>query len=226
MENDILKQALIEAAEKEFGNIPSDEEIAKTHEFSDTFKSKIKKLQKRATRKYIYIFNVPFRRMAVIAACIIIISAASMSIEAVRTPIIRYFIIVYEKFSAVSFVKDDDSELSLPATLEVLYYPSYIPDGYAFLEEIDTPTMRILIYSDASGTEISFQQTILSADLTIDTEGIETEDIFIHDYNGIFYRNKEINHFIWHDNQYAYLVTGKIDKQLLYLMAESVKAEK
>ena len=227
MENDdILKRALIEAAENEFGDIPSDDEITQIHEFSDAFKSRIKKLQKRTTRKYIYIFNVPFRRMAVIAACIIIISTASLSIEAVRGPVIRYFVIVYEKFSSIFFVNDDNNELELPTALEILYSPTDIPDGYSLVEEINISHLRVLIYSNANGDEIEFQQHIISVDVIIDTEGIETEDIFINEHNGIFYSNKGLNNIVWHDNHYGYLVTGKIEKDLLQRFAESLKTEK
>ena len=47
MKYDILKRALIEVAERDAKDIPGDEEIAKTHEFSDEFKTKILNMQKK-----------------------------------------------------------------------------------------------------------------------------------------------------------------------------------
>jgi len=224
---DILKRALIEAFSRDYSDIPNDEEIDKIHTFSNEFEIKMKKLQKKSKIKYVYIFNLQVRRMAVIAVCIIVIFTASMSIEAVRTPIIKFCVTIYEKFSSILFINDSDNELSFPTTLETLYAPDYVPDGYILDEDINDSNMRILIYTNENGNEIEFNQYIITTtNLTINTEGITTEDIFIYMNKGIFYTNKEINVILWHDEQYGYLVKSNIEKSLLQRMAESIKVEK
>jgi len=226
MDDDILKRALIEAFSRDYSDIPSDEEIAKTHTFSNEFEAKMKKLQKKSKIKYIYIFNLQIRRIAVVAVCIIVIFTASMSIEAVRTPIIKFCVTIYEKFSSILFYNDDDGELTLPTTLEVLYSPDFIPAGYTLYEDTGDDIIRELIYANKDGNEIDFRQYVLATGITINTEGIITEIIFIHDYQGLFYSNKGKNVIIWHDDYYGYLVRGTIEKELLQKIAESVKAEK
>ena len=226
MSNEILKRAFIEAYERKFSNIPSDEEIAKTHTFSKKFEARMRKLQKTAKRKYVYIFNIKFRRAAVIAACVLIMFTASLSIEAVRTPIFNFCVSVYEKFSSVFLFSGEDGELSAPTTLEVLYSPEYMPDDYILIEEIEDISMRVLIYSDTNGNEIEFQQNIISSRMIIDTEGVKTEEIFINANEGIFYSNKGVNNILWHDNQYSYILKGSIDKISLLCIAGSIKAEK
>ena len=226
MTNDIIKRAFIEAFDREFSDIPTDDEIAKTHEFSKKFESKMKKLRKRAKHKYVYIFNKPIRRAAVIVACILIMFTASLSIEAVRTPVIDFCVTVYEKFTSIFFVSDDGSELVYPMEIETLYTPAYIPDGYSLIEEENDAGTRELIYANADGDEICFQQYILTSNITIDAEEIIIEDIFIHTFEGIFHSKNGVNHILWHDNQYSYLIIGKIDKDVILNMAESIKAEK
>lgn len=226
MSNEILKRAFIEAYERKFSNIPSDEEIAKTHTFSNKFESRMRKLQKKSKIKYVYIFNIQFRRAAVMAVCVLIMFTASLSIEAVRTPIFNFCVSVYEKFSSVFFVSDEGGELSAPTTLEVLYSPDNIPDDYILIEEITDIVSRILIYANADGDEVEFQQNILSIRMIIDTEGVTTEEILINANEGIFFSNKGINNILWYDNQYSYIVKGSIDKNSLLRIAESIKAEK
>lgn len=227
MQNEILKRALIKAAERELSELPSDEELSKMYQFTPAFESKMQKLLKKAKQKYVYIFHRPIRRMSIIAACVIIILTASFSVEAIRTPIIKFCVTVYEKFSSVIFGIDANDELTLPTTIEMLYAPSYIPDGYTLTDEMNTSHIRELTYSDMDDNEIAFQQyIIISTSIKIDTEGVVTEKIFINGIEGIFYTNKNVNTVMWHDNQYGYSITGKIDKSSLENMANSIKIKK
>jgi hypothetical protein len=226
MSNEILTRAFHEVYDEEFGSIPSKEEIAKTHEYSDKFKAKIQKLIKKSKMKYIYIFNMQIRRMAAVTMIIIGILAASLTVEAIRKPIINFFVTAYEKFSAVFFISDNDSGLYVPEAIEILYSPADIPDGYNLEDKIINSILRELFYTNADGDEIMFKQYIISSEITINTEGIITEDIFIRENKGVFYSNMGLNTILWNDNQYGYLVTGSIDKDVLQAIAESIKAEK
>ena len=73
MANNILKQALIEAAERDSKEIPSDEEIKKTHEFSDDFKTKILNMQnmEKKQKKIRHNWHKTFIKFAVPAIFII-----------------------------------------------------------------------------------------------------------------------------------------------------------
>jgi len=199
------------------------------HTFSPEFETKMSKILKSG-KKFKDNFRTAslkiLKKSAIIVLILLSVSFISLlSVEAIRAPIFKYFITVYEKYSSICFVSDDD-EVYVPATIETLYAPDYIPDGYAFCEEITDMNGRAIYYTNADGIEIEFQQFIIAANITINTEGITTEDIFIHADKGIFYTNRGKSVILWNDGQYAYLVGGPIDKISLQRMAESVKAEK
>ena len=198
------------------------------HTFSPKFEAKMIKILKRGKRFKDNFRTASLKILKMSAIIVLILLSVSfislLSVEAVRTPIIKYFMTVYEKYSSIYFINDD--EVYVPMTLETLYAPDYIPDGYAFYEEETDVNVRSLYYTNSDGIEIRFQQFILATGITINTEGITTEDIFINENKGIFYNNRGGNVILWNDDQYAYLVGGPVDRISLQKMAESVKAEK
>ncbi|HZK26183.1 MAG TPA: DUF4367 domain-containing protein [Thermoclostridium sp.] len=149
-------------------------------------------------------------------------STILIRVDAVRQPVFRFFIEVYEKFSSVIF-PDMEQGIYYPESIEKNYKPKYIPEGYTFSESIVLTTATQFIYSNKNGDELIFTQYIISSNsLNVDTEGVDIQKISIDEKEALFYSNKGINNLIWTDSGYGYLISGKINRDEIIKMMKSV----
>ena len=223
MANEILKEALIAAIDKELEGIPSN--LADYHSFSSGFEKKMKQLIKKAKIKYISINRFRIRRSIAAASLILIILTASMSVEAVRMPIIRLTEKIYTEFSEIIFENEDNIEV--PEKIEEVYVPSYIPEGYTLKEEVnDMRSMHFFFYTNEEGQELSVEQLVLGVHMSVDTEGITTEEITINGLSGIIYTKRGLTSIIVNDNRYVHFISGYESREELIKIVESLHVRK
>lgn len=220
MANDILKEALIMSMNKEIETIPPYEELMNYHEFSNEFDKKMKSIIRKANIKYVNINKLRVRKSIVAASLIIIIVTAFMHVEAVRLPVIKLTEKIYTKFSEILF--NNEKNIEVPETIEDVYVPSYIPEGYTLFEEEDMKLMHFLIYSNEKEDQIFVEQFTLSVSMAVDTEGITTEEITINEMSGIIYTKKGLTTIIVNDNNYVHLISGYESREELIKVAESL----
>ncbi len=220
MSDDLLRKALIVSMESEFDTFPSNQDLKEYHKFSLEFEEKIKILIKKEKIKYVKIAGYKIKRSIVAAASIIIILFTSMTVEAIRLPVISFIEKVYDKFSELIF--DQEQDKNIPTKLVQIYEPQIIPDGYSKLEETNFETFYQIIYSNSEKDEIIFEQFTLNYDVTINTEGINTKEININGVSGITYNQKGLTTIIFNDGNYAYSISGYEDESDLKKMAESI----
>ncbi|MEL7607580.1 MAG: DUF4367 domain-containing protein, partial [Sedimentibacter saalensis] len=91
------------------------------------------------------------------------------------------------------------------------------------LEETNYETYYQIIYSNAEKNELIYEQFTLNYDVTINTEGINTKEIFINGATGITYSQNGLTTVIFSDDIYAYSISGYEDESILKQMAESIK---
>lgn len=218
MTNELLKEALITSLEKELETLPSN--LKDYYSFSAEFERKMKRLIKKSHIKYVNINKFRIRKSNVAASLIIIIAAASMSVEAIRIPVIKLTEKIYTEFSEILF--DNEDNIEVPETIEDVYVPSYIPEGYTLLEEEDLKLMHFFVYSNEKEQEIMVEQFTVSVSMAVDTEGITTEDITINEMNGIIYTKRGLTTIIINDNKYVHLVSGYESREELIKVAESL----
>ncbi len=220
MANEILKKALFIAMEKELETIPSNIELKEYHTFTIEFEKNMKALIKKANIKYVNINKFRIRRSIVAASLIIIIAAASMSVEAIRLPVVRLTERIYTEFSEILF--DNNENIEVPETIEDVYVPSYIPEGYTLTEENNMKLMHFMYYTNEKNQEISVEQFTLGVSMAVDTEGITTEEITINGMNGIIYSKRGLTTIIVNDNSYVHLISGYENRDELIKVAESL----
>lgn len=225
MANEILKKALQISMERELETIPSNVSLIEYYNFSIEFESKMNHLIKKANIKYININKFKIRRSIVAASLILIIVAASMSVEAIRLPVIKLTEKIYTEFSEILFQNEDN--IQVPQKIEDVYMPSYIPKGYTLTEEVDDMrSMYFLYYTNEKGQEISIEQFTLSVSMAVDTEGITTEEITINGMKGIIYSKRGLTTIIINDNYYVHLISGYESREELIKVAESLNIKK
>jgi len=194
--------------------------------FSPKFERKMERLLRAYRKPYYPMVNTNFKKAALAMAVVLILMITTVfSVSALREPVIRFFVEVYEKFSHVFFHHKPEEQF--PATLEVYYAPTWLPEGYK--EDIDKALDAIffceMIYANGDSDELVFKQyTITSSELYIDTEDVQVHTVFVNGNEGIYFSNKEIQHLTWNDEQYGFSVSGPISEADLLRLAELIRA--
>ncbi|MCL2301281.1 MAG: DUF4367 domain-containing protein [Firmicutes bacterium] len=195
--------------------------------FSPEFERKMERLIRAHQKPYYSLISTrPKRILLSFAAALILLTATVFSVSALREPVIRFIVEVYEKFSNVFF--HQELEVQFPTTLETYYTPTWLPDGYnKDARIVDVAFFCDWTYENEDGGEIKFKQyTITSSVLRIDTEDVQTKSYSINGKEGLYYSSKGIQHLAWSDGQYGFLVLGPISEADLLRIAESIQPAK
>ena len=199
--------------------------------FSEEFETNMQRLIEKSKKPYYKFISTTARKVASILIIIFIsLAITTMSVEALREPIFKFFIETYEKFTKVTFQPENENEeISIPTTIEQAMEPSYLPDGFEETdrEKTDIGNMIRIEFTNESGDILLFSQmTMDELNLTIDTEGVDTKDMSVNENSGIFYSNNGWNTLIWNDKQYAYSIFSLEDKETILKIAESIEVKK
>ena len=223
---DIYKnQKLIDAfaiyVERQNALLPSEEEWNDAP-LSPEFEARMQKLLAHRRHGYYALFGTVGRRVAsIVVALLVSATILTASVEALRTPMMRFFTRVYETFTQIFVVKDTPVSSVLPPFVPCA--PTYVPEGYEVSSVETLERHQRIRYVNESGRRISFTQSRSSnISITIDTEGVDYTEIRIGDYEGITYSNKGTNAVVFTDNTYLYTLSSTIDRAELIKMAESL----
>jgi len=194
--------------------------------FSPSFERKMDRLIRAQRQSYYPLINRPYKKaLLALAATFILLTTMVFSVSALREPVVRFLVEVYEKFSLVFYHQEAEEAAELPATIETYYAPAWLPEGYALDDDEQTEDAILWFtqkYIDASGDEILFMQFIISSGALIDTENIQAVEVKVHGYSGLFYSNKEIQNLVWNTGQYGFRILGPVTEADLLRMAESI----
>ena len=214
-----LKEALQAYYDQELSNLPSEEELAAKQQFSPEFERKMERIKKLSRRNYVSIAHLTVRRSSVAAILVIVLLASSMSVEAIRTPIVKFLLEGYETFSRIIF--PPVAPTSEDSTFE--YIMPAIPDDYSVVSEIKLDGFYNVELQSVDGENIRYsKQRLDSLTMDIDTEGITTEAIVINGFDGLRYSNKDVNNLIWNDGFCVFSLSGTCDFSLLEEMSKNI----
>lgn len=94
-----FKKAFREAASYEFRGVPRDDSQIQ-YKFSAEFEQKIAKLIQKEKSFFWHFVNTASKRAAVIILVFVILFTTACSVKAIREPIVRFLIEVYETFNS------------------------------------------------------------------------------------------------------------------------------
>ena len=201
--NDVLRKAFIEADVEYFERITKQTDIEWTP--SDTFERKMNKLKQKHFRPYKTWTN-SCRWVACFVLVFAIASSVVFNVEAVRSPIVDFFLRIYEKFTDV-FIEDDKDEV-FPNYIEVVYIPTLIPDEYQFDRQSENSTRITSIYTNKNNLQIRLtQQTLCQAHFAFDTENSQMYEITIGRSSGQYFINKGYIVISWKSQDYAFCLS-------------------
>ncbi|MDR1892948.1 MAG: DUF4367 domain-containing protein [Oscillospiraceae bacterium] len=215
-----LKLAFIEYG-KNLADSLTAEESAPEHEFSPEFERQMEELIRSIEPKKPFASrNRGVKRAAVIViAAIISASILVLSVSALRNAVTGFFVNIFNRFSIIMHIKD--GEESALSTLEQLYEPVFIPEGYYRESEEKVPAQYRITYSNGVD-KIIFRQRV-SDGTFIDTEKAPYEEIQVGGRKGIYYKVNDVSYVIWEEAAYRFRISSKLDKEILITTAESVK---
>lgn len=218
MQNEKFKSAIHEAMERDYRNLTKSSE---NHMFSPKFEKRMNRLIGRRNKPYYRIINTAAKRAACIAAAALIISSATiMSVDALRNAFIDFIVSVYEKFSIVQSINDNNS----PDTIEDIYEITYDLSDFTIDYEEYNEYRRDTTYIKDDIT-ITFTQTVKEQyNVNLNTEDTEATTISINDHEAIYFQdNHNYYHLIWDNGDYIITISANIDENALISIANSVK---
>lgn len=152
LDDELIRQAFIDAANQEWEEyeamVGSQEEGSKTHQ------RRMERLIRSRRRSWWKYVNTAGKRAAVILLTVLILCSGAMSVKAIREPVIRAIIYVYETFTSLFFESDEAPETATfqPYTLNT------VPEGYVETERIDTLAMIVTVWDNKENRYIRLQQ--------------------------------------------------------------------
>lgn len=201
MNNNRLALAFEEVERREIGRLPSDDKIV--WKPSAEFERKMAKLLKEERTPLWQLINTRAKRAVCIVLVILAALGASMSIKAVREPVVRFFVEIYEAFARITQPQQSETPLETIYTLP----RDMLPEGYELSREKATPTFYREEYTAADGRTIHFYQGVMSStSVTVDKEGTSVLEIFVGTYEGRYYKSKNTINLIWSDGTYLFNV--------------------
>lgn len=180
--------------------------------FDEESEKNLRKLIRRLNNPFRNYFNTTGRRVAGIAAAILVFFGCSMSVSAVRKPVVEFFTNVYEQL--VEFFFADESIVNAPSTIETVYTLGYVPEGYQLTELKQHATYIEYVLRNENGLEIVFSQNVLGGVVTLDNENSNYSILYSLD-NKIGYIEKlGVKAFEWNSSEYKFSLTVPADISL------------
>ena len=218
MSREEFKAAFREVVSSEFAHIPTDESSI-DFTFSEKFNKKMEKLIKSQRKSYYIFINTVGKRVAILFVAIITLFAASMSVKAIREPVI-IIIEVYESFTKYFF------EGETAEKIEKVYSITKLPVGFKQTQVVENDAGRNVTFESSEGNIIVFTQSATqNAELNIDNQKVsqaikQVEDKEIH----IYYFESD-TYMFWTDQGYCFQIIsyGNIETDTLIEMIESIE---
>lgn len=224
----LLHDACMLKAIEDLKKFPSDEEIAKIHEFSPEFIRNMAKMMDDIFQGKTKpdIVAIKKRRIemlkkvsAAAAVSIAFTFSAAMSVTAVRETFVKML---------VSVVGDDFFNVKIKPTDTVNMYiseyraPEYVPQDYTIAKTVKKNTCYKIIYKNNDDL-IKFVQNPLShlSDLLLDYKENESITIEIDGFSRIFY-SPDKNTLILADEEYCYIIQADLDLEELVKISKSI----
>lgn len=213
-----LRDAVEKALRYEVATLPKDSEIE--HKFSHGFERKMQQLIRKGNKAEAGGQVFPRKWAVSLTAAIFLLFVSVMSVPAVRAAVVRFVGHVYERFTHVLFesrsFRDADDEFTI-------YQPTYIPKGFVLVNRI-TEGLVLMEYERGNDFLSFSQQHLENVSMHINTEGVELEELTFEGFPARYYSNRGVQNLLWHDGQYFFMVSTTLGRDIVFTIAESVRA--
>lgn len=242
-ENLQLKIALNDYLMQSLANLPSESGLSARQSFSASFDKRMRRLIRKAQRiesaqkttgRFIQVsqsthYRSRTRKRLLLVAIILSIIISVMSITSAREAIFGFFVRIYDSFSTIIFNQEPSRQTQASETAVTTNddarnkVPEQIPEGYKKVDQLITDEIAQIYYKNSKGDELIFERQVSDIlEVMVDTEGIKLEPLQVNQLSGLYYSNKGVQNLIWQEGQFIFIISGKVTKNELLNMAESL----
>ena len=161
----ILKRAFLEVEIKKLNEFDASSE--ESFDYSEDFIRRMNSLIKQRKKPYWKYINTAMKRVAVAVIAVIVLFSTSMSISAIREPVVDFFIKIYETFTG--FFTDDEN-IKASDTIEKVYQITQLPDGYVLKNQSDNKVNVQTTWTNGNDILILSQTILKNNNIKLDTE--------------------------------------------------------
>lgn len=228
---DNLRKILHDACElkaiEDLALMPSDEEIAKIHEFSPEFERRMEnmikecfacrtKAKKAITRKR---HLTTIKKFAAAAAVFVAFTfSCAMSVEAIREAFVSYLINIYDDHFKIAVSPDVTAEMIVD-----YYEPTWVPNGYKELSRNQDLTINQIKYVNESNI-IIFMQMTLSQNYLVDYDPATSTVVEVPNF-GNYISSEEHSYLVWTDEKYSYVITADLSLEDMLHIVDSLEID-
>ena len=218
--DELLKQGL----ELYYENALKDAHENEALYFDAAHEEKMQRLFAQQKKSYYKLINTAGKRAAMIAVTFLaLLSGVVFGVDGIRVPMFRFAIESYEKFSLIVF--SPPGKKDVPETIEQLFLPTYIADGFAIESEELLYDSNLITYTKGNMAYVFEQHTLTDNKTMLDTEDAETGTVSLESGNAFYFSKYSEHNLIWENGTYSFFVGGTISKDEAIKIANSVKAE-
>ncbi len=177
--------------------------------FSPEFEARMQKLIRRQKNPYYLVFNTVGKRVAAVTITILVaLTVTTFSVKAFREPFVRFITEMFEKFTSIVFVKDEEDTPQSTFIFEKKE-PQYIPEGYVLGSTTQTSVYYEAEYTREGYEPIRYwQQRNGNTEMNIDTESIDYRKVYVGENEGMLYMNKDAMNLVFCNEQYRFLLVA------------------
>ncbi len=193
--------------------------------FSPAFEKKMNRLIRRRRAFYWQFTNTVCKRVCVGLAMLAIIFSMSMSVSAIRRPVVELMVHVKDAF--VEFFVGTTPD-SLPKTVETVYTFSALPDGYEWKNR-EMGTQRVkTTWTNQKHDMILKQSVISTGSITVDSESDELYTVEVNGFAVQCTQRYQIRTFVWMTDEYQYILicSSEIEAETALAMIRDMIPEK
>lgn len=219
MYNENFKKAFAESMDERmimpFLDVPD-------YQFPKKFERKMQSLLNHP-HSYIIAKNrtIPLKKIIICAIIASMLLTFSFTTAAYWEEIKSFFMEIFSDHTRVTHIAEDD----FPKTIEDIYIPEYISNGFA-LQESEINILSTYFYYQSEYKYFSFEQQTKSVVTNINSELSDVEIIDVGGYDGYYLQIDNIITFTWITDEYVFRIIGDIGKDEVIKIATSVISEK
>lgn len=221
----LLSVAMVHVAEEEDSSpLKTNDELKAAgipeHEFSTEFESRIAKIKRRQHNPvYRWLWKRKNRLIAAIMGIVILGGTAVCSVEAVRMPVVNFFLRFDNSNSHVVADKNSNTGISKKY---LAYIPSYVPDGFDISYKDESSDYIMIEYSDGNGSYYDLTCSLDFESNSVDTEDSTYEEVVINGKTAYICEKDDRLLAVYYTDDYAYGISGTLSKNEIIKIFESI----
>ena len=163
-------------------------------------------------------------RAAIVFFAVFLAGVTSVfSVEASRKVVLQWFARQGQKQDDFHFEQTvEPKEKEPPKTIEKIYAPTYIPEGFELVDEM-VDDLGVYDEYQKNKNYIQFSQEVSEAHVAIDSEDMNREEVTVQGYQGQLNSKKGKTILIWATGEYVFTLSSDLDKEEVVKIAESIR---